>query len=431
MYIILFLILSIFFTTCKTVQEIKNKEVDDSKRFTYQSKVPAKVESNSIDGTIYYKIYKLKNKNNQNLDRSVRTCYLQHGYGIDQSLIDFKRITFDNFVHAYYSFQSINRLLESACGEVIVAMQETNKTSILEMTQRTEKFIRDVVCKDDEKKSKIHYEKTCAFIGHSKGGAVAFNLARRCMDQSSWMGEQSCNRLSEIYSATGVIQGSMATFTVYGAYLSNVDKNDKDDPFVKLLGFGINLVMPIYEKYEVGKTNPTYIDLSPSAPMEDGMPLYLINDIALQKKGWLKADFAASAVDFTFSGNTEESLLGCSDASFDMNQSSCKAFGKHLGLVHSNRLQTSFDRGLSEFKKNTHFQFKGNSKYLDEMNWTRYQTGDGLADLYLSINSCQKGLSVNKNPSVKSCTILPPMNHLATAGGNQLALDDIIYQLKN
>jgi hypothetical protein len=413
-------------TSCMLVQNAKHREVTDSTYLHYDSQVPAMADKKNVDGVMYYKIYQLDE--GVALDKPVRSCYLQHGYGIDQTLVDFKRITFDNFVHSYYGMNAINKLLKTTCGEVVIAIQETNMTTILEMTMRTEKFLRDVVCKESDQ-LKGNYSKTCAYIGHSKGGAVAFNIARRCMETTSLLGAEGCKKLQEIYSSTGVIQGAMATFAVYGAYLSKEGKNNSDDSFVNLLGFGINLVMPIYDKYEQGKTNPTYIDLSPVAPMEEGKPLYLINDIALEKKGWLIADFAASGVKFSFSGKTEEQLFGCSEEKLDQNSSFCKSFGKRLGVVHSDKLKPAFLNGLNEAKKNPMFSYAGSSKYLDAIHWDRYQTGDGLADYFLSINACQKGLSLKKNASVKSCVTLPPMNHLATAGGNVFALEDIIKQL--
>lgn len=425
-FLVAFVLWALILWSCKTVEERKYKEVLASDRQEYDSKVPAKVAMESIPGIIYYKTYKLESQSVP--VRKVRTCYLQHGYGIDQSIVSFKRLTFDNFVHTYYSIEAINKLLQTVCGEVIVALQESNQTTILEMTRRTENFLKDVVCKPDENGLNLKYDKTCAYIGHSKGGAVAFNIARRCMSKTSELEEQGCKRLGEIYSATGVIQGAMATMAVYGAYLSK-DK-EEEEAFVKVLGFGMNMLLPLYEDYQPEKTNPTWVDLSPGAPMENGIPLYVINDIALQKTGWLTADFAASGVTYLFQGDGKESLTGCGNKDrWEYNYNACMVFGDKLAYLHSNKLKKAFETGLEQAKKDSFFQYKGNTNYLKEVNWLRYQTGDGLADYYLSLNACQKGLTLKKDPAVKSCVSFSDMNHLATAGGNTIALVDIIKQL--
>ncbi|MEM7180409.1 MAG: hypothetical protein AAF518_05825 [Spirochaetota bacterium] len=399
---------------------MKNSRVTSSQRLSFASNIPSNTQ-----GTIYYKVYRLES--NISHIRFVKTCYLQHGYGIDARMVSFKRLTFDTFVHTYYSLQAIHELLASACGEVIVAMQESNQTSILQMTQRTERFIKDRVCQSRE--IPILYQKECAFIGHSKGGAVAFNIARRCMQKTSLLQEAGCKRLQEIYSSTGVIQGAQASFAVYGAYLDK-DKEDQEN-FVKFLGFGINLVLPAFQAYEAGKSNPTWFDLSPGAPMEKRKPLFVTNDISLKRQGWLVGNFAASGVGFVFKGNEKEELMGCGAKDrWEYNYNACRIFGKRVSLVHSKRLQRSFTRGLQAAQKNPLFTYKDKNKYLENFSWQSYQKGDGLADLYLSLHACRKGLAVaEKERIVRACTVLPPMNHLATAGGNELALREIIKQL--
>ncbi|MCB1159469.1 MAG: hypothetical protein KDK45_18345 [Leptospiraceae bacterium] len=410
------------------LQLMKHDELKVSKRESYNSFIPARIDETKITENVYYKIYR-KDKLENKLIPSVRTCYLQHGYGMEVAMIKFKNITFDYFVHTYYGLGSIDKLLDTACGEVIVAFQESNKTTILEMTERTEKFIRDVVCTPLRPGMPETFSKRCAYIGHSKGGAVAFNLARRCMQKTSLMGENTCEALSEIYSATGVVQGALATFVVRGAYVSK-DKETQEQ-FVKSLGFGLNMVMPLYEDYEPGKTNPTWMDLSPAAPMENNVPLYVVNNIPLKKEGWLKADFAASGVRYKFSGGKRDRLLSCGEKrSFEYNYTACRLFGKNVKYLHYDKLQPAFEEGLNAAKKDPNFSYK-RDPYLSEMNWERYQVGDGLADYYLSLNACWKGLDVSEKRAVKSCKTFYTLNHLSTAGASDEALLDIIFQLRN
>lgn len=421
MTILRLLLLSFILFQCKTIQWAKNRHILPSKRMSFASQIPSGKES----GLIYYKKYSLENSHGI---RVVRSCYLQHGYGIDQKMVNFKRLTFDNFVHTYYSLRMIRSLLELACSEVIIALQESNQTSILTMTERTEKFLNEVVCAPREQPL-LPGQKPCAFIGHSKGGAVAFNLARRCMQKTSTLGAKGCSRLREIYSATGVIQGARASFAVYGAFL-NRDKKDSDN-FIKLLGFGINLVLPAMQELQQGKTNPTWYDLNPFTPMENGVPLYVINDIALEKKGWLVADFAASGVAHSFSGKDSDILHGCGPKDrWEHNYNACRLFGNRLHLVHSQKLQSIFAGGLKASQKNPVFSYKKYKSSWQSMTWQNYQVGDGLADFDLSIQSCRKGLTIAPaKRAVTACTVLPPMNHLASAGGSELAVLDMIKQL--
>ncbi|MCB1189897.1 MAG: hypothetical protein H7A23_18345 [Leptospiraceae bacterium] len=415
-----------FSLNCKTTQNIKHKKVDQSDRMEFDSMIPAKAGKGKIPGMLHYKTYRLESEKIP--IRKIRSCYFQHGYGVDNTFVRFKRLTFDNFVHIYFGLSAIDKLLKTVCGEVIVVMQESNLTTILEMTQRSERFLKNIVCRPDDGSFTIKYQKTCAFIGHSKGGAVAFNIARRCMNKTSEMGYEGCSRLAEIYSATGVIQGAMATFAVYGAYLGK--GKEEQEAFVKVLGFGVDMVIPLYEPYKKGETNPTWVDLNPGAPMENGIPLYIINDIELKKTGWLVADFAASGVQFLFKGDGKENLLGCGKKDrTDLSYDTCSIFGRNVALVHSNKLKQSFEKGLAQAKKDFFFFYQNKNDYFKEMSWNRFQMGDGLADYYLSINACQKGLRVKENPAVKSCTTFLSMNHLAATGQNPMAIADIVKQL--
>ena len=392
----------------------------ESERLRFESRVAAQVDPNAVRGEVYFKVFRVPVA-----DRGARrldVCVLQHGFGIGQSLLDFKRLTYDGFVSTYYGGGSIQKLLSAVCERVVVPMQETNRTSILEMTERTEVFLREIACPPRRGKAL-----RCAYIGHSKGGAVAFNIARRCMQKRSLLGAEGCARLSKIYSATGVVQGALAALVAYGAALTRNGEHQK--LFKVVLGWGMDLVWDVYEPYVPGRTNPIWLDLSPLAPMEDGTPLYRANDLALTKSGWLKGDFSASAVDFRFKDDGTSILSGCggSQDSSVLNAQSCRAFGLAVGRLHSSALQPSFDAALDALRKKPEAKAAG---VIPSLTWKRYQESDGLADLTLSLSACRKGLAVvGAARAVRSCTVFSDLNHLATAGGGPRAMADLIRQL--
>ena len=415
----------VFTGACTSVTErdkwFEDKERTETNLLEYDSGIGALAGEQEVDGTMYFKVFRAPPGERENV--RIRTCVLQHGYGMVQGNLNFKSFTYGTFVDIYYSEAMIKRLL-GVCQEVIVPMQESNHTTILEMTLRTEKFLREVACRpilSPPAPGASGPRETCAFIGHSKGGAVAFNIARRCMQQTSSMGEAACKALAEIYSAAGVIQGSSATFTVYGAYLR--EQNDTNKLFTKVLGFGLHLLWDSLDEYTPGKTNPTWIDLSPAAPMEKGVPLKVINDIVLLKTGWLRADFAASTTKFRFTGGRSQKLHGCGEGEVSKFYLACRSFGNNLSLLHRGDLRPMFEEGLAAVKKDPRFKnpLTGGYEYLEDITWETKQTGDGLADFKHSIGGCQKGLA-SKSPdkAVKACLIHKDLNHLANAGGISL-----------
>ncbi|MCE9596635.1 MAG: hypothetical protein K8S54_01575 [Spirochaetia bacterium] len=400
---ILFLILIL--AACATPPEI------------YQSGVPASVAPEVVKGDIVFRIFPGEHPEN----KRIHTCYLQHGYGVPSILAQASAAKYDRFVRAYYGDQLIPALLASACGQVILAVQESNETNILEMTIRTERFLRDTVCSADHPG-----QVACAYIGHSKGGAVAYNVARRCMQRTSEMGEKSCGRLGEIFSAAGVVQGAMLTFTALGAYVEQ--KSDAQSFLSAVLGFGMNLVWDVYQEYIPGKTNPIWVDLSPFAPMENGSPLYLVNSVPLQKSGWLKADFAAAASDFEYKGDGKDDLSGCGDES-SIYSTGCKKFGAASEVLHRNELKPAFEKGRAAIVNDIRFaQLRG---ILEAMTWEKQQRSDGLADFELAMNSCRAGLLVTIRPAVKRCATIHNLNHWAAAGGGPEIRNVMIEELSN
>lgn len=394
----------------------------ESPRLRFDSKVPARVEPNSVSGEVFFKVF--RTPAGQRGKRPLDVCVLQHGFGVGQTLLTFKSLTYDAFVSTYYGGGTVTALLRSTCDSVFVPMQESNRTSILEMTERTEVFLREIACPARPKKAL-----RCAYVGHSKGGAVAFNIARRCMQKRSLLGSDGCSRIHKIYSATGVIQGALGALVVHGAAL--LRNSEHQQLFASLLGWGMNLVWDVYEPHVPGKSNPVWLDLSPLAPMEDGVPLYKANSVTLTRSGWLAADFAASGVDFRFNDDGSSILHGCGQAgqSSVLNARSCQAFGVAVGRLHSAALRPSFEAGLRDLTARAPTT-PDSGPFIQSLNWNEYQQGDGLADLKLSLSACRKGLLVKPAlRAVRSCTIFGGLNHLATAGGGPEALADLIKHL--
>lgn len=405
---------------CRTMdphRPFSDPDTVESERLRFESRVPARVEPRAVGGEVFFKVFRAAPADRTR--RPLDVCVLQHGFGVMQALLNFRRLTYDTFVSTYYGGGTIQKLLGSVCASVFVPMQETNRTSILEMTERTEVFLREIACPDRKERAL-----RCAFVGHSKGGAVAFSIARRCMQQRSLLGQKGCGRLAKIYSATGVIQGALGAFVAYGAALTRNSEHRK--LIINALGWGMQLVFDAYDIYVPGKTNPIWLDLSPLAPMEDGLPLYLANDLALTKTGWLRADFSASAVDFRFKDDGSSALFGCgtSEDASPLNRHSCETFGVAVGRLHGADLRPSFEAGLRTMREAHH------SAFMAGLSWQRYQESDGLADLTLALSSCRKGLSLaGPNRAVRSCAVFSDLNHLATAGGGPRAIADIILRL--
>lgn len=381
----------------------------------YRSGIPAAVAPETVQGEVVYRIFRSPNPEK----KRIHTCYLQHGYGIPSSLAQRSAQKYDRFVTSYYGNDFIPQLLARPCGEVIVAIQESNETTILEMTVRTERFLRDTVCNTD-RPGQI----ACAYIGHSKGGAVAYNVARRCMQQTSEMGQTACSRLGEVFSAAGVVQGAMLTFTALGAYIEN--RRDAQSFLSKVLGFGLNLVFDVYKEYIPGKSNPIWLDLSPLAPMENGESLYSVNNVPLQKTGWLRADFAAAASDYEYKGDGTDSVGGCGEEG-SLYTTGCKRFATASEILHRNELRPAFEKGRASLQSDIRFQ--KSSGILASMTWEKQQRSDGLADFELAMRSCQAGLSILYAPAVKRCATIRNLNHWAAAGGGPEMRQVIIEEL--
>ncbi len=416
-----------------------------------------------VSGYVYFGVFR---RPATPISHPIQNCVLQHGYGVNQGLLDAvlnlnKTVgtvkegysAIDGFAAIYFGRVIIDELLASTCETVYVPVQESNNTTVFEMTKRTEMFLRDEVCKVSSKPNQIG----CALIGHSKGGAVAFNIARRCMEKTSTIGEAGCRQLGKIYSATGTVQGAGAPALVLGAKLLAEEGHhglanrvfDALDgcsgAYSKLL---LNLGNSVWDlkSNKTSNTNPTWFDLSPLAPMENNRPIYLVNDIVLEKKNWLVADYSASGTQFQFDGRLTTGV-GCGTRApaprgkleatrHFAHEELCRAFGESLGGIHAENLESVFEKGVAGLHKIALLQNdlrpeNGSTDFLENaLSWSQYQVGDGFADYHLALGPCLKGLDV-PGSAVRSCKTFSNLNHQASAGGAAEARAHIIDSLKN
>ena len=383
---------------------------------SYDSGVPAVVNAD-IQGTVIFRIF----HSSAPAERRIQRCYVQHGFGAPNDLVQRTSFRYDHFVGAYYGPEFVQALLDSVCGQVIVGLQESIETSILEMTRRTERFLRDAVCNVEPVPGKIG----CAYIGHSKGGAVAYNVARRCMQQTSEMGAQACSNLGEVFSAAGVVQGALLAFTALGAYAEK-DKEVQSD-LTRLLGGAIHAALNLYQDYIPGKTNPVWMDLSPAAPLENGTPIYTANQAVLRRGGWFRGDFASLASDFDFE-TSQLPIRGCGEG-YSFFEMGCRRFGSAAHVMHARDLTQTFNRGVQEMTARPDIS-DFMKRYAAVFTWENQQKSDGLADLVLAEASCKKGLEVQgQERSVQRCAVITDMNHWASAGGGPEARAVILEEL--
>lgn len=383
---------------------------------SYESGVPAAVNA-GVQGTVIFRIFHARSPHTKRIQK----CYVQHGFGAPGDLVQRSSLRYDNFVDAYYGPEFVNALLDSACGQVIVGLQESIQTSILEMTRRTERFLRDGVCNVEPLPGRIG----CAYIGHSKGGAVAYNVARRCMERTSEMGQQACENLGEVFSAAGVVQGALLTFTALGAYAEK-NKNVQSN-LTRLLGGAIHAALDLYQDYVPGKTNPVWMDLSPAAPLENGTPIYTANQTVLRKGGWFRGEFASLASDFDFE-TSQLPIRGCGEG-YSLFEMGCRRFGSAAHVIHEKELKSTFQRGVEEMSQRADAAVFM-KRFAAEFTWEKQQKSDGLADFSLADSSCRKGLEVQgPERSVQRCAVITDLNHWASAGGGPEARAVILEEL--
>jgi len=397
-------------------------ELEASPLLRYESGIAAAAGSDDRSAQVLYRVYRAPEERRAELRPPIRTCYLQHGYGVLPFLQSVAREPdrFSDMAESYWSRRLLEALLTQACGEVLVAVQESAVTTVLEMTLRTEAFTRDIACllkrrgryRENETG---RFSKNCAIIGHSKGGAVVFNLARRCLQKRSTLGAEGCGWIDEYFSAAGVVQGTGMVFIGYGLELMTTGPREDDDSGTQ--------------------SNPLWLDVGPMAPLEDGVPMAVQNDVALERRGWLRGDFAAFATDFAFPPEGDGELYGCgrSGAETQLYLEGCRAFGEAMGEVLHPRFLEAFQRGLTAARSDARFAGPdGTTNYLASYTWPRTRRSDGLVDFVSGIAACRQGLAIPEaRRIVRSCTALENANHWANAGGNPDARLDMIFQLVN
>lgn len=243
-----------------------------------------------------------------------------------------------SFGYFYFGEYLIQNLLNSACDSVYVVVQESNQSSILEMTARTERFLRDVACTGPVGRGQIG----CAVVGHDKGAVVATSIVRRCSEAipvrpgaplfvgGSELGKEGCRQLGEVYSAAGAIEGAMMPIIIAGS--RNLDERKKEYEKVQKWTLGLVDINKQFEdgvrklqgleaageKYDIdffsektADTNPFWYDLSPIAEVDGfgevdrtvGVPIALRHgpDFTLSRGGWLgNIEYVASGTRYRF-----------------------------------------------------------------------------------------------------------------------------------
>ncbi len=222
------------------------------------------------------------------------------------------------FANFYFGEPLIKNLLRTSCGQIWVLVQETVQSSIFEMTLRTERFLKEVACREK-----------CAVLGHSKSGAAITAALRRCGEKTSTLGEAGCRNLSEIYSASGVNEGVGVTLALIGA-----KKAQENEAAIAALARSLfNPTEALQESFrkvrlvnavgglfkidilgdKLADTNPLWFDLGPLAEMEGGKPIAVVQGEGFvpQRIGWIaNTEYTASGTSFRFDKVKYEGFTG-------------------------------------------------------------------------------------------------------------------------
>lgn len=432
--------------------------------------VPAAPGPEGADGVLYYKTY----ASAVQALRPVKRCVLQHGHGFTkhslgvirgtepllrptdrpifprlrnliqkgqeaagglQDLLPFEIV--DAVANSYFGESFLDRLRSEVCDEVVLVVRETVQTSIHEMTLQTERFLKEL-CSVAAPRG----QKTCAFIGHSKSGAVATAIARRCMEGAqggSELGERGCRNLAEIYSIAGVNLGAGVSALLLGAKISG--ETGLVANLGDILGAGASLVFQ--QSVRVGMdlqgdatptTNPTWLDLGPLAPLENGKTLFDTNrDLVLLRQGWWTGDYAASAGGKIYGGDSLEEIgEGTRDPATLLTNPlevaktlGYRLFSASVGPAHLNSLETVYRTGMAEFENRSRSFAAGHPEHT----WKNYQESDGVVERVPALKTCLNGLGL-KGSSVTACRFFPNVHHLAIAGSANESAEDILLQLK-
>jgi hypothetical protein len=433
--------------------------------------LPAAPGPEGADGTLYYKTY----ASPVNTVRPIKRCVLQHGYGFTKRSLGVIRGTepllgpkenalfprlrnllpkspegtpllqellpfelFDAVANSYFGESLLNSLRSQVCDEVIVVARETVQTTIHEITLQTERFLKEK-CSVKARPG----QKVCAFIGHSKSGAVATSIARRCMEGAlgqSELGEIGCRNLAEVYSIAGVNLGTGISAILLGAKVSG--ETGVVTGLADVLGAGASLVLQ--QSNLVGMdlqgdatatTNPAWLDLSPVAPLENQNSLFDTNrNLVLLRQGWWTGDYAASAGGKVYRGDVAEEISGGTRAAASLLTNPLEAaktvgyrlFSSSVGSVHLNALERIYQIGMAEFENRSRSFSEGHPEH----SWKNYQESDGVVERVSALKPCLNGLG-KKDSSVTSCRWFPNLHHLSIAGSATESAEDILSQLKS
>ncbi len=460
----------------------------------YVSEIPAQATVPlRVSGDIFFRPFHHHDAN----PRRFKRCALIHGYGMGQKMMDLLFGPTKNRTEAKIAQMAINlqlkdtaqaaaemtlgpefidRMAKEVCEEVYAPIQETVQTSLLEMVQRTEMFLKQFVC-DFDPRTLASGQRGCALFGVSKGGAAVTHLMRRCMEGAqgaSLLGERGCKNIGKIYSAGGVIEGVAASALVLGAKVQHRD--DLMTQIIQILSGGIiqdaeharSFGFDLTSDYEVGKTNPGWLDLSPVAPMENDIPVLVkARQIPLHRTGWFRGEYTAAASRHLFndeipsvissgtrwrpnyrtvlsilhnieilSGKNREKAEVASETEATVKEmekrpppfirmldKSCATFGSQIYLLHTTEWKPVLEKGVQALLDFSASRPQGNSLDLEQLlSWDRFQVSDGLVDYSLSLDYCWRALKANTG-LVKSCRSFenPALNHFAM-GGSALEL---------
>jgi hypothetical protein len=377
--------------------------------------------------------------------RRIRDCVLQHGYGVSPALHQFLMGRASGiFLDAYFGPALIGALREEVCDRVFALIQESVDTSIDELTRRVERVLTSLECGASARQGQV----PCALIGHSKGGAAATGIARRCMRKLSTLGEAGCARLGEVFSSNGINLGAGVSLLAYGAHRSDEDslKNLVMAGLGGISGEAFRERLSEYGARRVGKgvqqglnvigdwdTNPAWRDASPGT-LVDGIPLYVANNIALQREGWFRGDYAASATQTTYHtlrwmgagcGTLPSGSEGAAWGSF------CETLGEIIAGLHApSVMRKTFEEGRGLMARDNRWAdpIRPNERprYFERFTWESYQNGDGIVEAASALGTCWNGGTAVKP---NSCHTLLNINHIAAAGGALEAREAILKSL--
>ncbi len=406
-----------------------------------------------LPGLIYYKVYSRYSPK----IRPIKACVLLHGHGFNTPIIN--RITgieaqfpiarkflpsfFDAFRDAYFGRGFVERLGSEVCETTYVLLRETERTSIYEMTLQTENFLAQLC--DVDPRSLKKDQSACALLGHSKAGAVATSIVRRCMEAEegeSELGEKACGNLAKVYSAAGVNLGSGMAALLLGAKVSGralpplIGDIFGFGAFFVLKGMDQHLKMNLTGDDQPG-SNPTWLDLGPYARMDRDQTLYKLHHTFYPAhKGWWKGEYSASAGEKIYGGDQVE-LIGSGThqapalelppilevevpAYLDLQSAAYTAFSAAVGSIHLNSFRITYEAGVNEFE-NMGPDLGPQHAYR----WEIFQNSDGVVEVLSALAPCLNGQRA-KSPAVGSCKLLPNIHHLALAGVAKEAEEDII-----